>query len=215
MTLVLTIEKIADSGLRRILELTFSSIIVTKSGGVSRAMDLAHGRPHRVNSKTPRNAIQQFERKLRQYLLYFSKQDVGKAAGVMAQPVMGDARALPLNNDVVDLIVTSPPYANAIDYMRAHKYSLVWLECSTAELSRKRATYIGAERIAGQGGPILPESSKRTISAPTELDSTRARIMRRYFSERAQLISELSRVLRSGRAAVLVVGTSTMRGLDV
>ncbi len=57
MTLVLTIEKIADSGLRRILELTFSSIIVTKSGGVSRAMDLAHGRPHRVNSKTPRNAI--------------------------------------------------------------------------------------------------------------------------------------------------------------
>jgi hypothetical protein len=215
MTLVLTIEKIADSGLRRILELTFSSIIVTKSGGVSRAMDLAHGRPHRVNSKTPRNAIQQFERKLRQYLLYFSKQDVGKAAGVMAQPVMGDARALPLNNDVVDLIVTSPPYANAIDYMRAHKYSLVWLGCSTAELSRKRATYIGAERIAGQGGPILPESSKRTISAPTELDSTRARIMRRYFSERAQLISELSRVLRSGRAAVLVVGTSTMRGLDV
>ncbi|MFP6567176.1 MAG: hypothetical protein VB961_07815 [Dehalococcoidia bacterium] len=99
--------------------------------------------------------------------------------------------------------------------MRGHKYSLVWLGCSTAELSRKRATYIGAERIAGQGGPILPESSERTIPAPTELDSTRARILRRYFSERAQSISELSRVLRSGRAAVLVVGTSTMRGLDV
>ena len=33
----------------------------------------------------------------------------------MAQPVMGDARALPLDDDVVDLIVTSPPHANAID----------------------------------------------------------------------------------------------------
>jgi hypothetical protein len=99
--------------------------------------------------------------------------------------------------------------------MRGHKYSLVWLGCSTAELSRKRATYIGAERIAGQGGPILPESSERTISALTELDSTRARILRRYFSEIAQSISEMSKVLRSGRAAVLVVGTSTMRGLDV
>ena len=40
---------------------------------------------------------------------------MGKAAGVMAQPFMGDARALPLNDDVVDLIVTSPSYANAID----------------------------------------------------------------------------------------------------
>ncbi|MGC9522680.1 MAG: hypothetical protein ACP5HG_12470, partial [Anaerolineae bacterium] len=40
----------------------------------------------------------------------------------------GNAQSLPLEDEVVDLIVTSPPYpAYAIDYMRAHKFSLVWL----------------------------------------------------------------------------------------
>jgi DNA modification methylase len=40
----------------------------------------------------------------------------------------GNAQQLPLQDNSVDLIVTSPPYAsNAIDYMRAHKFSLVWL----------------------------------------------------------------------------------------
>ena len=215
IALVLAIEEIVESGLKRMLELTLSSVIVTKSGGVSRAIDLAHGRPHRVDSKVPRNAIQQFERKLRQYFLYLSDQDGQSPVEAMAQPIMGDARALPLTGKVVDLIVTSPPYANAIDYMRAHKFSLVWLGRSTADLSRKRATYIGAERIADPNSTGLPESSERIISSLSELDSTRARVLRRYFSEMAEAISEMFRVLRVGRAAMLVVGTSTMRGLDV
>ena len=44
--LVLSIQTVNVSLVRRFLELTFSSIIVTKSGGVSRARDLAHSRPH-------------------------------------------------------------------------------------------------------------------------------------------------------------------------
>ena len=43
---VLSIQTVNVSLVRRFLELTFSSIIVTKSGGVSRARDLAHSRPH-------------------------------------------------------------------------------------------------------------------------------------------------------------------------
>lgn len=215
MALVLAIEEVSSTDLRRLLELTFSSIIVTKSGGVSRAMDLAHGRPHRVDSKTPRNAITQFDRKLRQNLSYFAKQGFVSPVDVKAQPMMGDARALPLADGAVDFIVTSPPYANAIDYMRAHKFSLVWLGRSTRSLTKKRSKYIGAERVADVDSLELPESSENTISSLSEMDATKAKILRRYFSEMGQAISEMFRVLRSGRAAVLVVGTSTMRGLDV
>lgn len=40
----------------------------------------------------------------------------------------------------VDLIVTSPPYANnAIDYMRAHKFALVWFGWKIDDLARIRS----------------------------------------------------------------------------
>jgi hypothetical protein len=29
---------------------------------------------------------------------------------------------MPIASGVIDLVITSPPYANAIDYMRAHKF---------------------------------------------------------------------------------------------
>ncbi|MBM4333342.1 MAG: site-specific DNA-methyltransferase [Deltaproteobacteria bacterium] len=54
MALLLAIRDIPDRASRRTLELTFSSIIVTKSGGVSRARDLAHSRPHLEKRNLPK-----------------------------------------------------------------------------------------------------------------------------------------------------------------
>jgi DNA modification methylase len=122
---------------------------------------------------------------------------------------------MPLGDQTVDLVVTSPPYANAIDYMRAHKFSLVWLGRSTRRLSHLRSRYIGAERVAAGDCPPLPEGPERVIAALGELDGVRSRVLRRYFTEMARATSEMFRVLRSDAAAVIVVGTSTMRGLDV
>ena len=51
LALLLSIEEEPDTDVREALEVVFSSIIITKSGGVSLARDLAHTRPHRVASK--------------------------------------------------------------------------------------------------------------------------------------------------------------------
>ena len=48
MALVVEIEKIADETIKAFFELIFSAIIITKSGGVSLAFDLAHTRPHKA-----------------------------------------------------------------------------------------------------------------------------------------------------------------------
>jgi hypothetical protein len=58
LALVQAIECLPDESIRSFMEIAFSSIIVTKSGGVSLARDLAHSRPHRVADKVPRDAIQ-------------------------------------------------------------------------------------------------------------------------------------------------------------
>jgi hypothetical protein len=116
--LVLAMQAVQSSMLRRFLELTFSAIIVTKSGGVSRARDLAHSRPHLDKDKHPKNALEQFSRRLQKNIKSMAYLDT---RGALAASLTGDARSMPLRDEAIDLIVTSPPYANAIDYMRAHK----------------------------------------------------------------------------------------------
>ena len=65
--------------------------------------------------------------------------------------------SLPLEDASVDLIITSPPYAsNAIDYMRAHKFSLVWLGYPIDNLSKKRKEYIGGEMLKDVSYEKLP-----------------------------------------------------------
>ena len=65
IALIHQIEKVQDRIIREFLELVFSAIIITKSGGVSMARDLAHTRPHRINDKAPRSAIPQYRRRLK------------------------------------------------------------------------------------------------------------------------------------------------------
>jgi DNA modification methylase len=212
LALALPIQELTDASVRRFLELTFSSIIITKSGGVSRARDLAHSRPHLDETKIPKNAVEQFAFRLRKNL---SSMAYLKSNDIPAIPLAGDARSIPLMNDSVDLIVTSPPYANAIDYMRAHKFSLVWFGESVKDLSRLRAEYLGSERIRQTQYAALPDRPEMIIRQLAERDGSKAAILRKYYAEMQTVLVEMFRVLHENAAAIVVVGTSVMRDIDV
>ena len=68
LALIVEIERVEDSSIRAFLELVFSAIIITKSGGVSLARDLAHTRPHRISDKVPRSALVEFKKRFQQNL---------------------------------------------------------------------------------------------------------------------------------------------------
>jgi hypothetical protein len=212
MALILAIEDVTNISVRHFLELTFSAIVVTKSGGVSLARDLAHSRPHLDKTKVPKSALEQFSMRLRKNLVSIAQL---KTNGMLAATLAGDARCMPIGDEAIDLIITSPPYANAIDYMRAHKFSLVWLGGSVATLSNMRASYIGSERVGHTQYPVLPDRLEKIIRQLAEKDSSKASILRKYFVEMKSVFAEMYRVLRSNSAAIVVVGTSLMRGIDV
>lgn len=211
MTLVLAIESIAHQRLRNFYELIFSSIIVTKSGGVSKARDLAHSRPHLDRGKIPRSAFEMFELRLHKILQTYPNLD---SEVLPARLERCDARSMPLDNNSIHLIVTSPPYANAIDYMRAHKFSLVWFDKKVRELADLRSQYVGTERTGDIGTNGLPHSVVQTVNQISVADLSKAKILTRYFQDMKIIIGEMFRVLRPGKCAIIVVGSSTMRGID-
>ena len=213
LALVRRIEALPEGGTRRFLEVVFSSTIIAKSGGVSLARDLAHTRPHRDLGKRPPSAFVEFEKRL--------DRNVAAVNGSAPNAVSAEVRAATAENTGlpsggVDLVVTSPPYANnAIDYMRAHKFSLVWLGWKTSDLTGIRARYLGHDALSETAYDDLPAQCETTLARLSERDGRKAATLRRYFGEMSAVFAEMRRVLKPGGAAAVVVGTSNLRGIDV
>ena len=136
--------------------------------------------------------------------------------GAVAQVLDACADNTGLPSERVDLIVTSPPYANnAIDYMRAHKFSLVWLGWRIDDLANFRNCYLGHDAMGSNPYADLPEQCETTLSVLARADKRKAAVLRRCFGEMAAVIREMGRVLKHGKAAIIVVGSSVLRGIDV
>lgn len=232
LSLLQRIEELPQDGIQEFLKVVFSSTIIAKSGGVSLARDLAHTRPHRDVRKEPNSAFVEFAKRLERNVAAMDKEtlcDTDKPSSPMEIGVMGsggqycqaEVRAASasdtgLPSESIDLIITSPPYANnAIDYMRAHKFSLVWFGWRISDLTRIRARYLGHDAVSPTEYSSLPDQCESTIAALGVRDARKAGTLRRYFAEMAAVISEMKRVLKRGGAAVVVVGTSNLRGIDV
>jgi DNA modification methylase len=211
--LVHAIEPVCDPAVRSFLKVVFSSMIITKSGGITRARDLAHSRPHRdENKEIPKSAFDAF--RIRLHRAIESMENLVETTAY-AHVVRGDARLLPLRDRSVQLIVTSPPYAaNAIDYVRAHKFSLIWFGYEPKSLSELRKNYIGAE-VRSRNLRLPSETGNRILHTLQRQDAGRASVVAHYFSEMDLSLSEMLRVLSPGRAAILVVGSSTIRGVQI
>jgi DNA modification methylase len=196
----------------------FSSLIIAKSSGVSYALDLAHSRPHRKLDKQLLCPLQTWTPRFMRALEYLERlcERRGDRPGVPPIHVeQGDARRLPLPDASVDLVLTSPPYLavnrdcrQAIDYMRAHKFSLIWMGYTLKSLRRLRGTMIGTE--CGLSGPDgLAPHLEAHICRSVPRSAPRGRI-RRYLSDLQAVLTEIHRLLKPGAPAVCVVGPTVL-----
>jgi hypothetical protein len=193
-----------------VLRISLSRIIITKEQGASLARDVSHSRPHKVAESSNFAVIPAFERSVKQVRhLLVNKPPTGNV-----RVMLGDARSLSSVEDgEVDIIITSPPYLNAIDYMRGHRLSLVWLGHRLGDLRVIRSNSIGAERGPNTVNFDQSFDAIRNAMAPSDMLLKRhASMVLRYSEDLYYLMYEVSRVLNSTGEATLVVGNSCLKG---
>jgi tRNA G10 N-methylase Trm11 len=193
-----------------VLRLALSRTIVTKDAGASLARDVSHSRPHKVFESTDFDVYE---------ALLSSASRIANAlanlpSGHRPRIRLADARRLDwVTTGSVSAIVTSPPYLNAIDYLRGHRLALVWLGHTCAELRQIRAGSVGAERSIS--ADAMAVEADRILKPLTWVDSLGPRIknmLRRYTVDLLALLGASHRVLKRDGCAVFVVGNSTLRG---
>ena len=192
------------------LRLALSRIIITKDRGASLARDVSHSRPHRVADSSDYDVGRGFRRAVDQLASRLERHPPPRGVKVS----MGDARSLPLPNDSIDAVITSPPYLNAIDYLRGHRMALVWLGFELDHLREIRGTSIGTERgLAVADDWALAEGLAARIGDLDRLPPRQIRMALRYVLDMLAVMEETARVLRENGMVTLVVGNSSIRGV--
>jgi DNA modification methylase len=100
--------------------------------------------------------------------------------------MQGDARNLNMANETVDLIVTSPPYVNALDYYRTHMYNMLWL------------------------GMDFNLFRKHEIGGHSHFIMNRFRLLSEYLADMLRSMIEMNRVMKMGKLCAIVIGNSSL-----
>lgn len=104
----------------------------------------------------------------------------------MVTTLTGDSRKLAIEDKAIDLIVTSPPYVNALDYYRTHMYNMLWLGMDFISLKRNE------------------------IGGHSHFITNRFRLLSEYLGDMFRSMIEMNRVLKVGKFCVIVVGNSSL-----
>ena len=131
-----------------------------------------------------------------------------------------DARKINLNDESIDLVITSPPYINAQKYVRSTKLEIFWLGLlNDEELKRLDSDLIGTEKVFSQNYRKLYTtkfcSADQIISVIYNKDPRRAFIAYKFYIDMMKVIQEIYRVLKKGKYFVLIIGNNTIKGVNV
>lgn len=201
-----------DDDLRPALWCAFSRLIITKEAGASLARDVSHSRPHKVRDTTDFDPIEHFIRSGREVQRRHEALSPVRPDSRTLDLRAADARRLPLDDATIDIVMTSPPYLIAIDYLRGHRMSLVWMGHSVNDLRELRGTTIGSQR-----GLRTPSSYDDLIGEALgeEAPSRAQAVLRRWVVDLDAVLRETVRVLKTSGKATFVVADATLFGIPV
>ncbi|TKJ17061.1 hypothetical protein CEE44_00820 [Candidatus Woesearchaeota archaeon B3_Woes] len=224
------VNKIEDKDIRDFFLVSFS-MAVRKSSYIAPGQMLTARRKDWRNIKqlSENDTIDLFSSFSEKYIEYISEFSKEQNISNFAKIIGNDAREINLPEDIdkVDLIVTSPPYINAMDYIWANRLRVHWLDLVKSDQDRLNLyNYeIGTERIPKKEYSILgqigiDETDKIIEEIYNAYDSNtqsklRSRVTYKYFLDMKKHFEEAYKVLKNGGRYCIVIGDNNIRKVFV
>jgi hypothetical protein len=220
-------NEIKDVKLRDIVRLAISSAIIRKwPNTLSLARDIDHSRPHRTERKDL-SVVEQLVifRKVWKSLVTTIKRnsladESDRTSSISV--IEGDAcqEIDNLEKESVDYVLTSPPYFNAIDYPRAHRYSQWWLWPEKEPLTRK--VYIGLKTGGKSKENSFEKECKNIVPDKIEnlkwlkeFDVNKYTSLCRYIFDLNEIVKKLKEVLRPDKHMSFILANNKINGRQI
>jgi len=185
--------KVRNLLLLALLSVFPQSSLVIKDGGVLKI--------NKRKRAIPMKEI--FRRKVKRMLSDLENPIKGPKPGVFND----DARLLPVENDIAELIVTSPPYLNNIDYSKIYglELSLLFLDKNVTQETRRNAV-----RSFITGDTKLKDVPQEVGDIGYQIP-----VIGAYFADMERVLSEIYRVMKPDASCYFVVSNSVIHETHV
>lgn len=127
----------------------------------------------------------------------------------------GDARNTHWKANSVGTIITSPPYVTSYEYADIHQLTGYWYELFS-DLRKFRKEFIGTSYSDSETLDV-PESrlGQEIVHQLARYSEKIARDVAKYFNDMALVAKEMFRVLQEGGTACVVIGNTSVRGVEI
>jgi len=138
---------------------------------------------------------------------------------VETKVINGDFRDIDIQDNSIDLVITSPPYIGSQKYVRSTRLENLWLNLSDSELLREiDHKTLGTENIHSTDiviDKLNISYADKIIEEINKKDKERAYLVYKYFYDMENSIQKIFKILKKGKYLILVIGDNTIRGLFI
>jgi len=218
--------EIEDENVKKLMLLSLSSIIKKVSNQDEGQLKVKRD-PKKVLNGVP-DVKELFFKKLEKDSLAINKLQVFKDSNLINEHIVGsayDLMEIVKEKNKYDLIVTSPPYINAMNYPMYHRYELLLLGLvNPNDYIGHQEMYIGTERVYAKDyknyEDLLPNLARfkflnEKLKVIFEGEPKRCYITKKYFEEMYSFFKQAYQVLKKGKTMVIVCGTNTIKGVPI
>ena len=200
------IQEEGDNKTRLFYNCCFSNILKNCSIWYSKSI-----KPMRDNSKKVAEPVSAFTRHLnhmtRKNKEYIELLQAKKVENVSCHMKKGDARKTNLQDECVDLVVTSPPYVTSYEYAELHQLSILWFNFAD-DIKDIKKNFVGTSSRKNAKRNINSTLAEETIEKLCKTNKKLTRHVSNYYYDLERCYREMYRVLKKDKYACIIIGNT-------
>jgi len=127
---------------------------------------------------------------------------------------LGDARHQPVDDNSVDIIITSSPYVTSYEYADLHQLSTIWLNLSN-DLKKYRSNFIGTAYKNYNNSELKSKIAKEIVYQMTKKSKKVSKEIETFYYDMQQVFDESYRILKHDGRCCYVIGNTKLRRIDI
>ncbi len=221
----LSIKKIKNPEIKRFFLCAFSHNLKNSSRWLMKSIK-PQVDPDKVASNPKESFLRHLDSMMRKNQDFYAELANSKRLKIPATMYRRDStQPLPLKNNSIDLIITSPPYVTSYEYADLHQLSLLWFGDDPNQFKKWyqfsnkfndfRSQFIGTSYKQSKGKFFDSTIAENIVGTLEHIDRPLATDVTNYFSDMRKVFGEMYRILKPGGKACVIIGNTSLRDTHI
>jgi hypothetical protein len=125
-----------------------------------------------------------------------------------------DARKQPVNDNTVDMQITSSPYVTSYEYADLHQLTTIWLQ-PEVNLKEYKSEFIGTSAKTNGTQILKSQIGRNIVNNLQKANKKMADEVGAFFVDMQDCFDETRRILKIGGRCCYVIGDTKLKGVDI